>query len=160
MADSSKAFDLVFEGEATAVGKMRNDIKVRWGSDEFDLATDEGGFHGGDGTAPPPLALFTAALAGCIMTQIRAFGKRLKVQVDGLDVATRLHWKGTPTTAGPYESEPVGFNLDITLDSPAGIDEQVALIRAATKGCFIEQSLSDKFPVTHRLKTTDGWIDV
>ena len=70
----TKRFDVIFEGKGVASGKMRNDISVQWPAmkERFDLATDEGPFHGGDGTAPPPLALFTAALTGCIMTQIRA----------------------------------------------------------------------------------------
>lgn len=59
-----KRFDIIFTGKATSSGKMRNDIAVHFESmdERFDLATDEGPFHGGDGTAPPPLALFTAAL--------------------------------------------------------------------------------------------------
>lgn len=32
--------------------------------------------------APPPLALFVAGLTGCIMTQIRAFAKRMDVPID------------------------------------------------------------------------------
>ena len=50
---------MVFEGVGRSSGKMRNDISEEWPmmNERFDLATDEGPFHGGDGTAPPPLAL-------------------------------------------------------------------------------------------------------
>jgi len=62
---------------------MRNELEVsmvRPFKENFSLASDEGAFHGGEATAPPPLALFTGGLTGCIMTQIRAFAKRLDVQ--------------------------------------------------------------------------------
>ena len=60
--EEEKRFDVEFEGSGRATGKMRNDISVTFKTmgETFELATDEGGFHGGDGTAPPPLALFTA----------------------------------------------------------------------------------------------------
>ena len=101
----SKRFDVIFEGKGVASGKMRNDISVQWPAmkESFDLATDEGPFHGGDGTAPPPLALFTAALTGCIMTQIRAFSKRLKINIGTAypdDEARTMHVKGRDLVAG------------------------------------------------------------
>ena len=73
----NKNFNLTFKGNAINTGSMRNDIDVIFESmdERFQLATDEGAFHGGKGTAPPPLALFTASLCGCVMTQIKAFGK-------------------------------------------------------------------------------------
>ena len=76
-----KTFNLTFKGNARNTGTMRNDIDVVFESmnETFKLATDEGAFHGGKGTAPPPLALFTASLCGCVMTQIKAFGKKLKI---------------------------------------------------------------------------------
>ena len=52
---------VVFECTGVATGKMRNDLDVRMTSpmlETFTMATDEGPFHGGDATAPPPLALF------------------------------------------------------------------------------------------------------
>jgi len=81
---SNKSFSLKFKGDARNTGSMRNDIDVSFESmnEKFKLATDEGAFHGGKGTAPPPLALFTASLCGCVMTQIKAFGKKLKIEVD------------------------------------------------------------------------------
>ena len=69
-----------FTCSGKAVGKMRNELEVNMTKptqESFVLATDEGSFHGGDATAPPPLALFVASLTGCIMTQIRAFSKRM-----------------------------------------------------------------------------------
>ena len=85
---NNKSFTLKFTGNATNKGSMRNDIDVSFESmnETFKLATDEGAFHGGKGTAPPPLALFTASLCGCIMTQIKAFGKKLKIEVNEIEI--------------------------------------------------------------------------
>lgn len=156
-----KTFDVIFEGKGVATGKMRNDISVEWPmmKESFELATDEGPFHGGDGTAPPPLALFTAALTGCLMTQIRAFAKRLKTPVGTVSVNARLHWKGEQIGNDPYVTAPVSFTLDVDLDSAATEDQQRELLAAATKGCFIEQSLAEGVVVGHRLKLNNEWHD-
>ena len=60
----------------------------------------------------------------------------------------------------PYETEPIGFNLDIELDTDAQLDDQKKLIDAAKKGCFIEQTLGQSNNIGHRLKIGDDWIDV
>lgn len=160
-AAETKRFDLVFEGHGRATGKMRNDITVDFATmnERYELATDEGPFHGGDASAPPPLALFTAALTGCLMTQIRAFAKRLKIEIDGLDVKTRLHWEGEQVGRGPYESAPVAFTLDVDIQSDAPADDLKRLLAAAKKGCFIETTLKKGIDVGHRLKIGDEWID-
>ena len=154
-----RRFEVIFEGVGRASGKMRNDISVEWPmmKERFELATDEGPFHGGDGTAPPPLALFTAALTGCLMTQIRAFSKRLKIPVGAVEVRARLHWQGEQTGDGPYETGPVGFDLDVDLDSTADAEDQHRLLEAARKGCFIETTLAQGLQVGHRLKIGAEW---
>lgn len=154
-----KRFDIIFEGHGRSTGKMRNDIDVAFTTmnETFELATDEGPFHGGDGTAPPPLALFTAALTGCLMTQIRAFSKRLKIPIRGVDVRARLHWEGVQEGNQPYVTAPVGFDLDIDLDTDADLEDKVRLIDAAKKGCFIEQTLAQGLVVGHRIRDDDEW---
>ena len=155
----TKRFDVIFEGVGRSSGKMRNDISVEWPmmKETFELATDEGPFHGGDGTAPPPLALFTAALTGCLMTQIRAFSKRLNIDVRDVEVKARLHWEGEQEGDDPYVTNPVGFSLDVALDTDASAAEQHRLLDAAKKGCFLEQTLAKGLIVDHRLRIDDGW---
>ena len=158
-AEGTKTFEVIFEGVGRASGKMRNDISVSWPmmKESFELATDEGPFHGGDGTAPPPLALFTAALTGCLMTQIRAFSKRLKIPIGTVEVKARLHWQGEQEGNDPYVTSPVGFDLDVDLDSTADTEDQQRLLQAAKKGCFIEQTLMQGLTVGHRLKVGADW---
>lgn len=156
---AGKTFDVIFEGTGTSSGKMRNDIAVEWPmmKERFELATDEGPFHGGDGTAPPPLALFTAALTGCLMTQIRAFAKRLRIDMRGVEVKAKLHWSGEQIGNAPYVTAPVGFSLDVDIDSDAKAEDLAHLLECAKKGCFIEQSLAEGVKVSHRLKVNDAW---
>ena len=154
-------FDVIFEGVGTTGKNMRNDISVEWPmmKETFELATDEGPFHGGDGTAPPPLALFTAALTGCLMTQIRAFAKRLKIDVKHVEVKARLHWQGEQVGKAPYVTSPIGFSLDVDIDSDADAEQLTQLLECAKKGCFIEQTLAQGLVVDHRLKVDGEWRD-
>ena len=155
----TKTFEIEFQGLGRSGGKMRNDITVEWPmmKERFEIATDEGPFHGGDGTAPPPLALFTAALTGCLMTQIRAFAKSLKIDIRGVEVGARLRWKGERQGTAPYVARPVSFDLDVDIDSDADEDDLRRLLDAAKKGCFIEQTLAKGLTVGHRLKIDGEW---
>lgn len=150
-----------FDCRGQATGKMRNELAVSMVTpmtEHFTLATDEGPFHGGDATAPPPLALFVGGLTGCIMTQLRAFAKRMNVEITDLKVETRVIWQWTPHDR-IYETAPKSLEIDVLLDSPNSTDEQLALIAAAKKGCFVEQTLGQSNTIRHRLKSGDGWVD-
>ena len=152
-----------FDASGTATGKMRNDLVVTMSlpmaEGPWEMATDEGSFHGGDGTAPPPLALFVGGLTGCIMTQIRAFARRMGVKLSDLRVETRVQWDWE-AKGRIYETAPRGFEIDVLMDSPNTQAEVAALIAAAKKGCFIEQTLGRTNTIRHRLKTAEGWVDV
>lgn len=151
-----------FNCSGSATGKMRNDLAVSMVKplqESFTLATDEGPIHGGDGTAPPPLALFVGGLTGCIMTQIRAFSKRLDVTLNDLHVDVRVIWNWEKT-GKTYETGPESFEIDIDIDSPSDQNAIIELINAAKKGCFIEQTLAQPNVVRHRYRTADGWCEV
>lgn len=151
-----------FDCKGRAVGKMRNELdvtmKLPFEEGPFVMATDEGSFHGGDATAPPPLALFVGGLTGCIMTQIRAFAKRMKISLNDLNVETRVVWDWEAKDK-VYETGPKSFEIDIFIDSDDPMDQQLALVAAAQKGCFLEQTLGRANTITHRLKTDEGWIE-
>ncbi|MBN7784099.1 OsmC family protein [Ponticoccus gilvus] len=152
--------EVVFTCSGRATGKMRNDLDVKMTKpmlEEFAMATDEGPFHGGAASAPPPLAHFISGLTGCIMTQLRAFAKRMDVEINDLTVNCKIVWQWTPV-GRIYETAPKSFDIDILLDSPNPLEEQVALIEAAKKGCFVEQTLAQSNTVTHRLKTQGGYL--
>ena len=155
-------FEVIFDAEGTNKSKFRNDVHVhmRGAAPRTDfLPTDEGAYHGGDGTAPYPLAYFTSGLTACIMTQLRAFSKRLGVNVTDFSVNCRCHWQGTQVGNAPYVSAPVAFTLDIDLKGDATEADKRRVIAAAEKGCFIEAALKPGI-VKHRLKVGDGWVEV
>ncbi|MCB1389262.1 MAG: OsmC family protein [Rhodobacteraceae bacterium] len=152
-----------FDATGIATGKMRNELTVRmshpFGEGPWEMATDEGSFHGGDSSAPPPLALFVGGLTGCIMTQIRAFAKRMGVTLSDLRVETRVQWNWE-AKGRVYETAPKSFEIDVLMESPNNRTEISALIEAAKKGCFIEQTLGRSNTIRHRLNTAEGWVDV
>lgn len=164
MAETStiSRFEVIFDAEGVNTSKFRNDVKVHLRGPHavsYDLPTDEGGIHGGDGTAPYPLAYFTSSLTACVMTQIRAFSKRLNISVDTFSVTTRCHWQAQQTGSAPYESAPVAFTMDIDIGGGASESDKRRLLAAAQKGCFVEQSLKPGL-VRHRLKIADDWVEV
>lgn len=153
---------VTFTCTGRAVGKMRNELDVTMTEpmvEKFTMATDEGPFHGGEATAPPPLAHFVSGLTGCIMTQLRAFAKRMDVVVDDLTVNTEVQWQWTPK-GRIYETAPKSFHIDVLLESPSPLDDQIALVQAAKKGCFIEQTLGQANTITHRIKSGDGFVSI
>ena len=161
-AKATTRFDVIFEAEGHNRAKFRNDVTVhmRGAAPRTDfLPTDEGPLHGGDGTAPYPLAYFTSGLTACIMTQLRAFSKRLDIDVTEFTVNCRCHWEAHQQGRLPYESSAVGFTLDIDLKGTASDADKRRLIAAAEKGCFIEVCLKPGI-VKHRLKVGDSWVDV
>lgn len=160
--DMPERAEVQFNCTGTAVGKMRNELAVdmvRPFHESFQLASDEGPFHGGDASAPPPLALFVAGLTGCIMTQIRAFAKRLDVSLDDLKVETRVVWDWEKA-GRVYETAPKSFEIDVLLDSSSPTPKVIELIRAAQKGCFIEQTLGQANTIRHRLKQGADYVEV
>lgn len=157
-----EAAEVQFNCTGYAVGKMRNELSVdmvRPFHEHFDLASDEGAFHGGEATAPPPLALFVAGLTGCLMTQLRAFAKRLGTPLDDLSVETRVVWNWAKA-GRVYETAPKSFEIDLLIDSPATQDEIATLVETAKKGCFLEQTLGQANTIRHRLKTPNGYVDM
>ena len=157
-----RVFDVVFTCAAHNAKGMRTDMRavmVEPDHAEFDLATDEGAFHGGGGTAPTPLMLFAGGLAACLMTQLRAFSKRLRIDVGAITLNTRLHWRGRQRGREPYVTEPVGFSIDIELEGTASLEDRLRLIEAAKKGCFVEQTLMRPNAIAHRLKDGETWVD-
>ncbi len=155
--------EVQFNCTGRAIGKMRNELEVMmtapYREGPFTLASDEGPFHGGDASAPPPLALFVASLTGCIMTQIRAFAKRLRVSLKDLNVETRVIWDWQ-AKGKVYETAPKAFEIDVLIESDDPPDRIELLISTAKKGCFIEQTLGRQNTIRHRLKTADGWREV
>ena len=155
--------DVIFEAEGRNGGGFRNEVTVRRPNglpgEVYELPTDEGPGHGGGGTAPYPLAYFTSALTACVMVQLRAFARRLRIEVKDIAVNARCHWERRQLGSAPYVSAPVAFILDIELGPEVPEADQRRLLAAAEQGCFIEASLKPGV-VRHRLKLDGRWVEV
>jgi|TARA_B110000908_G_C10169812_1_gene410242 uncharacterized OsmC-like protein len=116
------------------------------------LATDEGKFQGGEDTAPTPLEFFLTGLVGCLMTQVRVFAKRLKIDIDDVKVSCHAKWEALSDEVGPYQGRPVRFEIDMDVTSTADPDRIAELISAARRGCFVEQTLRQANEIEHTLK--------
>ena len=97
-------FEVVFNSQGVCVGKLRNEV-TNTAIEPFQvcrmLATDEGRFQGGEDTSPTPLEFFLTGLVGCLMTQIRVFARRKKIDMRDLKVSCRAHWEAMPDPALP-----------------------------------------------------------
>ena len=152
-------FEVLFESEGVCVGKLRNEV-TNTAHKPFRarrmLATDEGHFQGGEDTSATPLEFFLTGLVGCLMTQIRVFARRMKVEVRGLTVNCRAEWAAVADPVAPYAARPVGFEIDIALDSDAPEERVRALVDGARRACFVEATLAQKNDVRHTLRLNSG----
>jgi len=152
---SDRLFNILITAEGVCVGKLRNEVTLT-ALEPFQskrmLATDEGLFQGGENTSPTPLEFFLTGLVGCLMTQVRVFAKRLKINLDDVKVSCRANWEGLPDEVGPYSGRPVGFEIDMDVTSSADPERVEELVSAARRGCFVEQTLAQANEITHNLK--------
>lgn len=156
------SFRSVFDCEARAVGKFRSEMTVTLHQPEhleWELASDEYGFQGGDGSAPVPMAYFMAGLTSCLMTQLRAFAKKLRIDIRDPKVSCHAEWEATARGRDPYVAMPQSVHMDIDFESDASVADRLRLIEAAKGGCFIEAIVREPNIITHRLNTEQGWID-
>lgn len=153
--DQTKTIIVIYEVRGTSVGRMRNEITGRQVEPSV-----EPEFHGGEGTAPLPLAYFCTGLVACLMTQIRAFAKRMLIDLKGVDVTATIKWRAVSQGRDPYESAPVAFELDVDMESDASMEDRTRLREAAKKGCFIEATLANPIPVYHRLKDDGAFVAI
>ena len=93
------------------------------------------------------------------MTQIRAFSKRMKIQVEDLNVETKVTWNWKKVE-NIYETSPEKLEMNIFIDSSESLERVKALVQASKKGCFIEQTLRKKNTINHKLKIQNKWLDI
>ena len=160
--DQIRTVDIVFDAQARTLGKMQNEVTVtsRFSNLTVTLQTDEGKLHGGTGAAPMPIHYFAAGTVACLMTQVKAFAKRLRIPYDDIRMAAVFRWQLQQQGRDPYVAEPMGFDIDIEVDSDAPADDIRRLIAAAKQGCFAEKALTQAVPIGHRLKVGDAWVEV
>ena len=83
----------------------------------------------------------------------------MKIEVSDLNIKTKVTWNWKKVE-DIYETSPEKFEMNIYIDSPESIEKVKSLIQASKKGCFIEQTLSQKNTINHKLKIEDKWLDI
>ncbi len=78
---------------------------------------------------------------------------------DDLTVNAEVRWRWTPK-GRTYETAPKSFHIDVLLDSPSPLDDLIALVHTAKKGCFVEQNLGVANSVSHRIRSGDGVVSI
>lgn len=151
---------LIFEADARPGEGMRTEVEGRCLAPAqeflpFAMATDEGPYHGGARSAPPPLAYFVTGLATCFLTQMRAFAPMVGVVLNDITVQARVEWEAHLDGNAPYTAHGRAIFLDMEIDSPAGLDTLRALVGVASRACYVEALLAA--PPRHRLKR-DGHL--
>ncbi len=66
------------------------------------------------------------------MTQIRAFSKRMKIEINDLNIDSRIEWKWKKLD-NIYETAPESFELDVFIESAEPLERVKKLISAAKK---------------------------
>ncbi|MBT4905815.1 MAG: OsmC family protein [Rhodospirillaceae bacterium] len=157
-----RTVDIVFDAKARTLGKMKSEVTITSQFSDFSvtLETDEGKLHGGDASAPMPLHYFAAGVVTCLMTQMKACAKRLRISIEGVEMSANFRWQIQQSGRDPYTSEPMGFDIDIDVDSDAPVEDIKHVIDWAKKGCFAERALAVPCEVGHRLKVGDDWVEV
>ena len=122
---------------------MRNDIDVAFESmnETFKLATDEGHFMGAK-VQPSSFGIIYSFIMWLCDDTTKAFGKKLKIEVNEIKIDALMEWQGDILEEGPYQASCDGYNLDIDIISEEPIERKKQLLKAAINGCFIEASLN------------------
>ena len=107
----------------------------------FEFLTDEPSVRGGDSRGPTPLGYFVAGAASCLAMQYASVIKEQAIPVDGIKMLARAHHDRTRRVF-----KDMIYKVELTASITA--DEAVALAQAATKRCFVENTLTQVIPIT------------
>lgn len=125
----NKTFDTIFRSEEA----------------EFELVMDEPSVRGGDSRGPTPLGYFVAGAASCLAMQYAGLIKEQSVPVTGLRMLARAHHD-----RGRRVFVDMVYRVDLTGEISA--EDAVALAEAATRRCFVENTLTQVIPITTEVR--------
>lgn len=121
----NKTFEAVFRSEEAS----------------FEFLIDEPSVRGGDSRGPTPLGYFVAGAASCLAMQYAGLIKEQAIPVDGIKMLARAHHDRQRRVF-----KDMIYKVELTASISA--DEAVALAEAATKRCFVENTLTQVIPIT------------
>lgn len=150
-----------FVMNAHSLEKMRKegqiDIRSTAGQTmlSYALACDESELLGGEDSAPPPLAYFTAAIGFCLMTQISRYAHMRKLTVNEVRLETTVHFRNEGSVlAGTIQGFVDKVETHVHITSPEDEATVQKLLADAERGCYVNQALLHPVPVENTLRHT------
>lgn len=148
--------EVVLRVEAESLENMRKRATVRVDQPKgstFEIICDEGPYLGGDDSAPPPLAYYSASIAFCLLTQLSRYATVKKLNIKSMKLAqeTRFAMEGS-VLQGTLEGRGIEVvtHLDIESDEPEEVLRQ--MIEVGKNSCFVHQSIMKPVPSTIETK--------
>jgi hypothetical protein len=118
------------------------------GTSHFRLASDEGSTD----TAPCGLALFSAGIAFCYMTQLSRYIENMKMRIHGVRlVQLNPYFAGTRATAEPIDTH-------LFLNGEAPDETHLQLLTIAARTCYLHAA--SKTPTEPNLRIIHNGSDV
>jgi putative redox protein len=125
---------------ATPEGGARFTLRVR----EHLVQTDQPERAGGSDTAPTPLELLGASLAGCVALYVHKYCESQSLDASELAVEVKPFWRENPGRVGRY---------DVVVHLPQSIPaEYHAAIEAVAQSCPVHHTLTHAPEITVQLK--------
>lgn len=118
-------------------------FQARFRSEEatFEFLADEPQLRGGDSHGPTPLGYFVAGGASCLAMQYASLVKEQGLGVEGIKMLARAHHDREQRVF-----KDMIYRVDLTGTISTGDAE--ALAEAASRRCFVENTLTQVIPIT------------
>ncbi len=97
---------------------------------------------------PAPLVCLSAGLAFCFLTQLGRYAEICKLPL----AACRLVQFTTFREGSPYDPAVLPVDSFVFLDSDAGPEQNLRLVRVGERSCYLHASLRDRVPVRVQLR--------
>ncbi|KLU07065.1 hypothetical protein RISK_000866 [Rhodopirellula islandica] len=148
--------EVVLRLEAESLDNMRKRATVRVDQPQgstFEIICDEGPYLGGDDSAPPPLAYYSASIAFCLLTQLSRYAsiKKLKISRLKLSQETRFSMEGS-VLKGTLTGRGVEVITHLEIESEESEETIRKMIEVGENSCFIHQSIMHPVPSTIQAK--------
>ncbi|MGI9472399.1 MAG: OsmC-related (seleno)protein, partial [Rubripirellula sp.] len=127
----------------------------------FEIICDEGPYLGGDDSAPPPLAYYSASLAFCLLTQLSRYAaiKKLKIQSMRLSQETRFSMDGS-VAKGTLSGRGLEVITQLEIESSESAESIRRMIEIGEQSCFVHQSVIHSVPTRIEAKLNGSDLPV
>lgn len=144
--------EVVLVVDAESLDNMRKQATVRVERPKgstFQIICDEGPYLGGDDSAPPPLAYYSASIAFCLLTQMSRYAavKKLNIKKMRLSQETRFSMEGS-VLQGTLLGKGVGVSTHVEIESNEPPEIIREMLRVGENSCFVMQSIIHPVPTS------------